>query len=175
MKLKFKGKRASINENLVDFLKRQIPPGSTLLDLGCGPKLYSDALRDRCTRVLTVDAWDWVEPDVVANLETTPLNDVTADQWDFILMLDFVEHLDKLAGLKLLEQCKAKANRKVFVLTPLPEIWTDNTEHVDNPKLWCHGNDYDRHKSQWTEADFPGWNTVSIPTLEKYFVAYHGH
>jgi predicted TPR repeat methyltransferase len=57
MKHKIKGKRAFSNDQLVEYLKTTVVPGSTVLDLGCGPKLYSDPLRAQCSRILTVDAW----------------------------------------------------------------------------------------------------------------------
>jgi len=173
MKHKVKGKRAFSNDNLVAYLQSQIAAGSSVLDLGCGPKMYSDPLRDQCNRILTVDAWDWVEPDVVANLETTALKDITQDRWDYVLMLDFIEHLDKFAGLDLIEQVKQIVNQRIFLLTPLESIWTENHENVDNPNLWCHGNEYDLHKSLWTPEDFSGFTRVNIVGFDDYFVGYY--
>jgi predicted TPR repeat methyltransferase len=173
MKHKVKGKRAFSNDNLVAYLQSQIAAGSSLLDLGCGPKMYSDPLRNQCNRILTVDAWDWVEPDVVANLETTALKDITQDRWDYVLMLDFIEHLDKPAGLHLIEQVKQIVNQRIFLLTPLESIWTENHENVDNPDLWCHGNEYDLHKSLWTPEDFSEFTRVNIVGFDDYFVGYY--
>jgi predicted TPR repeat methyltransferase len=173
MKHKVKGKRAFSNDDLVAYLQAEVVAGSSLLDLGCGPKMYSNPLREQCSRILTVDAWDWVEPDVVADLETTPLNDITQDRWDYVLMLDFIEHLDKVAGLRLIDQVKQITNRRVFLLTLMEEIWTENHENVDNPELWCHGNEYDLHKSLWTPEDFAGFTRVNIRGFEEYYVGYY--
>jgi hypothetical protein len=173
MKHKIKGKRAWSDDNLVAYLQNEVASGSTLLDLGCGPKLYSNPLREQCSRVLTVDAWDWVEPDVVANLETTLIADITSDSWDYVLMLDFIEHLDKQAGLSLIEQVKQITNRRIFLLTPMEEIWTENHENVDNPNLWCHGNEYDLHKSLWTPEDFAGFARVGILGFDNYYIGYY--
>ena len=173
MKHKVKGKRAFSNDDLVAYLQAEIAPSSTLLDLGCGPKMYSDPLREQCSRILTVDAWDWVEPDVVADLETTPLADITQDCWDYVLMLDFIEHLNKQAGLNLIEQVKQITNNKLFLLTPMEEIWTENHENVDNPELWCYGNEYDLHKSLWTPEDFAGFVRVDIRGFHDYYVGYY--
>ena len=173
MKHKVKGKRAFSNDNLVAYLRAEIVAESTLLDLGCGPKMYSNPLREQCSRILTVDAWDWVEPDIVADLETTTLNEITADRWDYVLMLDFIEHLAKPAGLHLIEQVKQVTNKKLFLLTPMEEIWTENHESVDNPDLWCHGNEYDLHKSLWTPEDFAGFVRVDIPGFDDYYVGYY--
>jgi len=174
MKHKVKGKRAFSNDELVAYLQAEVAPGSSLLDLGCGPKMYSNPLLDQCSRVLTVDAWEWVEPDVVANLETTPVKDITSDRWDYVLMLDFIEHLDKAAGLLLIEQVKQITNRRIFLLTPMAAIWTENHENVENPELWCHGNEYDLHKSLWTPEDFAGFTRVYIKGFDDYYVGYYG-
>jgi hypothetical protein len=173
MKHDIKGKRASSNDNLVAHLRSCISSGSSLLDLGCGPKLYSTALKDLCDPILTVDAWDWVEPDIVANLETTPLSAITDQRWDYVLMLDFIEHLDKDAGLDLIDQVKKITNRGIFLLTPMDTIWTDNSEHVDDPRLWSHGNNYDLHKSLWHPEDFLGWQRINLPKLDNYYVGYY--
>ena len=172
MKHVFKNKRASSNDALIQWLKQNIQSGS-LLDLGCGPKLYSDALRDRCDPVLTVDAWSWVEPDVVADLETVKLTEITDQRWDYILMLDFIEHLDKTAGQCLIEQAKRIVNRRIFLLTPMAEIWTDNTHNVQDATLWCHNNQFDLHKSLWHPQDFAGWTTAAVDKLHNYFVGYY--
>jgi hypothetical protein len=173
MKFKFKEKRASRNEHLSTFINNNTIPGSSVLDVGCGPKAYSTPLLNQGCRVLTIDAWDWVEPDIVANVETTPITDVTLERWDYILMIDFIEHLDKDAGVRLLEDCKKIVNKKIFLLTPLPEIWTDNVHNVENERIWSHGNQFDIHKSSWTHNDFVSWTEVKLPSLEKYYVGYY--
>jgi cyclopropane fatty-acyl-phospholipid synthase-like methyltransferase len=173
MKFKIKGKRASRNDFLSQFINENVATGSTVLDIGCGPKAYSSPLLEQQCCVLTIDAWDWVEPDIVANVETTPIAEITNERWDYILMIDFIEHLDKDAGVRLLEDCKKIVNKKIFLLTPLPEIWTDNTHNIENKRIWSHGNQFDIHKSSWTHSDFEGWTEVKLPSLEKYYVGYY--
>ena len=173
MKHNIKGKRAFSNDLLVGYLMGAVEHGSTVLDLGCGPKLYSDPLKPQCSRVVTVDGWDWVEPDIVVNLETTPLPDIVADRFDYILMLDFIEHLDKQQGLRLINECKQQVNKKIFLLTPLEAIWTENHENVDNPELWCHGNDLDRHKSMWAPEDFAEFVRIRPRYFDDYFVGFY--
>lgn len=173
MKHTIKGKRAFSNDLLVAYLADSVKPNNTLLDLGCGPKLYSDPLKAQCSRVLTVDAWAWVEPDIVADLETTPLSNFTQERWDYVLMLDFIEHLTKEAGLHLIKQVKQITNQRIFLLTPMEAIWTKNHENVDNPELWCHGNEYDLHKSLWTPEDFVGFTRVHIHGFEDYYIGYY--
>jgi hypothetical protein len=88
-------------------------------------------------------------------------------------MLDFIEHLDKVAGLSLIEQVKQITNQRIFLLTPMEEIWTENHENVDNPDLWCHGNEYDLHKSLWIPEDFAGFTRVYIKGFDDYYVGYY--
>jgi hypothetical protein len=173
LKHSIKGKRAFSNDMLVGYLMGAVEPGSTVLDLGCGPKLYSDPLKPQCSDVFTVDAWEWVEPDMVANLETDLLSYLILQKFDYILMLDFIEHIDKQAGLRLIEEAKTLANKKIFLLTPLEAIWTENHENVDNPDLWCHGNSYDIHKSLWTPEDFEGFTRIHLRGFEHYYVGYY--
>lgn len=169
-----KGKKAFPNRNLINCLIGNVEPGTTLLDVGCGPKLYSSPFKDICSRILTVDAWDWVEPDIIADLEKSNIEEVVNNEkFDYVLMLDFIEHLSKDAGKKLIEDCKKICNKKIFLLTPLEEIWTDNHENVENENYWCFGNSYDLHKSIWGHADFEGWEELIIPGFEKYYVGFY--
>lgn len=174
MKTKINGKKATANDELLMYLDKLFIAGDSVLDLGCGPKLYSSPFQDRLSSILTVDAWENVQPDVVADLETTSLYDILQDRtFDYILMLDFIEHLSKDSGLRLLEEAKEKANKQILLLTPLEEIWDDNHKNVNNPKLWCYGNTYDLHKSMWDQLDFTDWTKLNLPGLEKYYVGFY--
>jgi 2-polyprenyl-3-methyl-5-hydroxy-6-metoxy-1,4-benzoquinol methylase len=173
VKYRFKGKKVSVNNELLLFLKNTIEPGSSILDLGCGPKAYSNVFKDTGSKILTVDAWDNVEPDVLANLEEDDIIEIVKNQkYDYILMLDFIEHLSKEKGLSLIENCKKITNKKIFLLTPLEEIWTDNHENIENEKFWCYGNQYDIHKSMWTKDEFINWTEVPMTSLKHYYFGY---
>ena len=167
----FKGKKAKPNYNLRNYLIDIIQPHTTLLDIGCGPKLYSSPFTNICSKILTIDAWEYVDPDIVADLEKSNIEElVNNEKFDYILMIDFIEHLSKPAGQKLIEDCKKMCNKKIFLLTPLAEIWTDNHENVEDENAWCFGNSYDLHKSLWEPSDFNGWEKITIPNFEKYYV-----
>ncbi len=171
MKHIINGKRASSNDQLMKYLHSVVKEGDSILDLGCGPKLYSDPFKNICRKVLTVDAWESVNPDIVADLETVDLLSLLGgEKYDYIFMIDFIEHLDKAAGLRLIESAKSIANKKIILLTPLEEIWDDNHKNVNDPALWCYGNTFDMHKSVWSKDDFLGWEDLSLPGLHSYFV-----
>jgi SAM-dependent methyltransferase len=131
-----------------------------VLDVGCGNKGYS--MYGKC---YTIDAWEKVNPDMVLDLEKDelPFED---NSFDYILLLDVLEHLEKEKGIILLEKCKKIVKNKIIVFTPL--IWDDNSKNVENPDLWCYGNKYDYHKSLWEVDDFVGFNPILI-TEDSYF------
>lgn len=171
MKHTFKNHTIHSNNDLIHYMRSHMMPDSSLCDLGCGPKVYSSALNDLCARQITVDAWPDVEPDILADLETFDVKSGIG-QIDYILMIDFVEHLDKAAGQRLLEDCKKIVQKKIFLLTPLEPIWNDNHKNVNDPDLWCYGNQYDLHKSLWKTDDFVGFEPVYLPSLKDYFLGH---
>lgn len=155
--------------NLYDFIKHNVKINDVVLDIGCGDKKYSSNLL--CKKVVTLDAWDKVEPDVLVDLEVDDLP-FQPKSFDVILMIDFIEHLSKDRGHIILEQSKQISRKSVLLLTPL--WWQDNSVNVNNPKLWCYGNKYDYHKSLWTLEDFVGWDRVTgIKNLQQYFVGIY--
>lgn len=171
MKHTINGKRATSNDELMRYLESIINEGDSILDLGCGPKLYSDPFKEKCKKIITIDAWASVNPDIVADLETADVSSlVNNEKFDYVLMIDFIEHLDKSAGLHLIETAKKLANKKIILLTPLEEIWDDNHKNVNDPSLWCFGNTFDIHKSLWTTEDFVGWESLNLRGLHHYFV-----
>lgn len=174
MKHVINGKRASSNDQLMNYLNSTITEGDSLLDLGCGPKLYSDPFKNVCKKILTVDAWESVNPDIVADLEKVDIVSlVNNEKFDYVLMIDFIEHLEKSAGLALIENVKKITNKKIILLTPLEEIWDDNHKNVNDPSLWCYGNNYDLHKSLWFRTDFNNWTDLALPGLSSYFVGVY--
>lgn len=176
MKHIINGKRASSNDQLMNYLKSVIGEGDSLLDLGCGPKLYSNPFLTICKKIVTIDAWASVKPDIVADLETADLkNLVDNEKFDFVLMIDFIEHLDKKSGLDLIEKVKSLTNKQIILLTPLEEIWDDNHKNVNDPSLWCFGNTYDLHKSLWYRSDFKDWTDLKLKGLDNYFVGVYSN
>ena len=138
--------------NIYDEIYKLINPNNTVLDLGCGNKNYS------CFgKTTTVDAWSKVNPDYLLDLEKDKLP-FGENTFDFILMIDFIEHLDKNKGEILLEDCKKIVKNKIIVFTPL--IFNDNSINVNDSNCWAYGNNYDYHKSLWTVDDFFDWTIL---------------
>ena len=145
----------------MDYLKQvlrdNISDTDIILDIGCGNKDKTQMFKKG--NVVSLDAWDEVNPDVCLDVskEKLPYED---NSFDIIMMIDFIEHIEKDRGLELIEECKKIVRKKIILLTPL--FWTDNAVNVNNPSLWCYGNDFDYHKSLWSAEDFVGWERISF-------------
>ena len=147
------------------YLNVRLSTNDTVLDLGCGDKSFSNKLVGKVT---TVDAWEKFNPDLVWNLEHTPLPQQDKS-FDYVIMMDVIEHLDKAKGFELIAEAKRIARKGVFLLTPM--WWQTNDHNVNNPASPYYNNHFDLHKSLWTKEDFPGWEIVTDKgEFEKYFV-----
>jgi SAM-dependent methyltransferase len=149
------------------YIEDNIQENSLVLDLGCGDKRISNRLV-KSAKVTTVDIWAKFKPDVLWDLNNTPLpfND---NSFTTILLLDVIEHLDKEKGVILLKEAQRITNTNIFVLTPL--WWTENLECIKNSESPYYENPYERHKSLWNEADFTKeWARITmIQSLTNYF------
>lgn len=141
------------------FLNSEIRSTDKVLDIGCGIKTYSNY-----GITTTVDVWEKLNPDLLIDLEKNKLP-FMENSFDYILMIDFIEHIEKEKGMELIEQCKKIVKNKIILFTPL--IFDDNSKNVENKNLWCYGNKYDYHKSLWNLDDFKKWNPIRI--TDSYF------
>jgi len=155
--------------NLDETIKRYVDKDSVVLDIGCGDKSRSKDLG--CKKVISIDAWDKVQPDIQLDLSCNDLP-FEPNSVDVTLMIDFIEHVEKDRGKELIEQAKLITNKYIILLTPL--WWQDNAINVENPDLWCYGNKYDYHKSLWKLEDFSEWKRIlNIQDLDNYFVGVY--
>lgn len=129
-----------------------------LLDIGCGDKLYTKKLKGHC-EIITLDAWEKTEPDIVLDISKEPLP-FSDDSIDVVLMLDLIEHLERNEGKRLLTEAERACRKCLIILTPL--LWDDNHQHTEDPDLWCFGNQFNLHKSLWTENDFIDWERWEV-------------
>ncbi|MGQ4893408.1 MAG: methyltransferase domain-containing protein [Candidatus Njordarchaeia archaeon] len=153
------------------FFKERIFLGDKVLDLGCGDKTKTAWIKSIGT-VVTVDVWPKVNPDYLIDIgkQRLPFKN---KEFDVVLMYDVIEHLPKNKGKFALEEAKRVTRRELILVTPL--IWDDNKKHVNNPNLWCFGNEYNLHRSLWDPMDFlvhdQGWERIlGIKDDEKYFL-----
>lgn len=66
------------------------------------------------------------------------------ENYDLVILGDVVEHLEKPVALRVLRALKRKAKHLILSL-PLGDGWLDN--------VVVAGNDYEKHKSSWTQRD----------------------
>lgn len=124
----------------------------TLLDVGCGVGSPVRHFAHELRHTVGVDAHqpaidaaraagihaDYVCADV-AELD----RHFAPRSFDCVVALDLIEHLEKPAGLKLLESIERIASRRVIVFTPNGFV----------PQGSYGGNDFQVHRSGWTPAE----------------------
>ena len=146
-----------------------VKPSSSVMDIGCGvrpqtivnsPNVlvcveahdeYVAELRRRFAGTTTLIIQGRV-PDC---LHTLPDRCI-----DTIMMLDFIEHLEREAGLETLRECERLARRQVVVFTPLGFMPQDESGQTDGWGL--HGTYWQTHRSGWAPDDFDDrWDVVA--------------
>jgi len=82
------------------------------------------------------------------------------NSYDVILMLDFLEHIEKGDGAKLLEECKRVASKRVLLWIPLESYESEERG----------GNPYQVHLAAWTKEELEDHGyTVTV------FKDFHQH
>lgn len=132
-----------------------VEPGDSVLDIGCGDKGRTRLLT-RNNQITSIDAWEKVNPDLLIDLEQEEKLPYPDNSFDVVLMLDFIEHLSKDAGIPIIKEAQRVCRKKLILFTPA--FWTDNKECVEDPNMWSYGNQYDLHKSFWSVEDFKDWD-----------------
>lgn len=86
---------------------------------------------------------DYIYDDIYRGNASDVLPGMRERQYDLIVMADVLEHFSREDGLALLEQCE-RVSRNTLVSVP-----RDVSEQAA-----AFGNEYERHLSSWSEADF---------------------
>jgi len=105
-----------------DYLIKNFPPESTVLDIGAGDNTYHRLLGDYFTTMDAVEIW---EPYVTAyklrenyrNVYVMDIMDFEFDWYDIIIMGDTLEHLSAENGRILIERL-AKKCKELVVIVP---------------------------------------------------------
>jgi hypothetical protein len=77
--------------------------------------------------------------------------------YDLIFLGDIIEHFEKAAGMALLQDAFARANKAVIVSTPKYETAQEDL---------C-GNELERHRSLWSAADFEQFPGAIVKTVDE--------
>ncbi len=156
-----------------EILKRLIPDWQKMkiLDLGSGP--CSDYLRNRKFRGKDITCLDVFGPYLkecqklgykTLHLDASKiLENFKPAAFDIILAIDFLEHLEKERGLKLLKDMEKISRRQILIFSPLGFVPMD----IDN---FGYDNTYfQTHRSAWSQEDFQkrGYNCMVLKNLHK--------
>lgn len=131
-------------------LLRELSECESILDLGCGRHSFVPIVPSSIRTVgVELFAPHYEEAVSKGRHSEYICGDVTqvafADkQFDAVVMLDVIEHLDKSAGEALLSRMEKWARKKVVIFTP--NGFLHQHEYAGNPLL--------EHKSGWTAEDF---------------------
>jgi len=166
-------------------------PHRKILDIGPGFGKYGVLCREYCD---LIPAWyekklngfdqknwqctiDCIEPCdkyitplhkyIYDNIYTGKAEDIitTLGDYDLILVIGVIEHIEKLTGIRVLKDCRAKA-KAVIVVTPNGFLRQDAV--WDNP--------LEEHKSGWYPEDFDILNfRWDILRSQNKIIAYYGH
>jgi len=150
--------------NIFDFVNQRVFGGDKVLDLGCGDKKIAKTLATE--NIVYVDVWPKAEPDIILDLNEAklPFQD---QEFDVVLMLDIIEHLDKCRGRALLPEVQRVTKREIILLTPLK--WDDNKIPTRSPTSFYYQNQHNYHRSLWSKKDFPSGNGWQRHAVEHNF------
>ena len=129
-------------------LKKHINHCSTIIDLGCGPRSPLRKIKKEETYALGVDIFEkYIEiskkrkiHDDYLLLNILNIDDkISPKSYDCVLLLDVLEHLTILDGIKLIKTIEKIARKKIIIFTP--------NGFLEQPKY--HNNIYQVHLSGW--------------------------
>ena len=100
-------------DRLALWVKTELDPKS-VLDIGCGPGIYVDSLRDRGIKARGIDIDDRVHGK--AHLEYLSLFDITDQQADTVICMEVAEHIDSAKEDLVVERVVSTVGRTL--------IWT---------------------------------------------------
>lgn len=137
-------------------LLEAIPQGASVLDVGAGMAKYHQALYQHCgDQLALIEAY---LPYVVAHSPPKDnlvfvgdalrvLHTVRKGVFDWVIAIDFIEHVERGEALEIISEMKNLAGSGVIVLTP-------RGRHEQNHDGYGMGGDYwQTHRSFWEPED----------------------
>lgn len=138
---------------LGELIQKEINHEDSIIDLGCGIMSATDELN---YNIIGVDIWDKYLNHIKDRFPVIKISMEETDRfmdksYDVVFCLDVLEHLEYNLALKILDECKRIARRKVIIYTP--SIHKDNSSaELD---AWELGEcSYQKHISVVNMEDF---------------------
>lgn len=130
-----------------ELVQEHVKETDTVLDLGCGNMGAIGGVK--CKTLVGVDAWyPYVNSlkryavVLCMNVNRSTINYFVNKSFDFVTLLDFVEHLEKEEAFEIIKHAERIARKKVIILTPKgyleQEDGEDNSWGMGNPKYQSH-------------------------------------
>lgn len=103
-----------------------VEPGSTVLDIGCASGYFAKALQKKHCHVTGVDidrkavanAKKYCDSVVAADMDTEERKRIPKKKYDYILLLDIIEHLKQTDTLLIELKKRLSKNGKIIISTP---------------------------------------------------------
>ncbi len=123
-----------------------------ILDLGIGVGSFGKRIKKRIqapTKITGVEVWEkyrgrkWTYYDEIVIDEIGTFLAADGRAFDFILLIDVLEHFDKARGEEVLNDLKGRARRAVIVSTPT----------TCYPQGAFGGNPFEIHRCIWSRRD----------------------
>lgn len=151
-------KHSDLN-TLHDRLLEEIPPGSTVLDVGAGLATYHPRLIDRGCKLTLIDAhkpylderisrWPQIEiyeGDAGSLLTYFAINGPRV--WDIALAIDFFEHIAPVPADRHISQLMKLVAKKVIAFVP------EGNHPQDKDHYGMGGDHWQTHRSVWYAED----------------------
>lgn len=156
-------------ERLDRIITDSIQKVDIVLDIGCGirPQTFFQPRLHICCEphpeyVQILKNYFWGSSNVLVIQDTAweVVNRLPNMSVDSIFLVDFIEHIEKDEGYRLLAECERVARKQIVLFTPLGFMSQDYT--ADDLDGWgLHGGEWQAHKSGWTPNDFDtSWNIL---------------
>lgn len=152
--------------HILNWLKSFILPSDVVLDVGSGDGRYKNI---GAREYYGLDSWEKADPHYLIDLNDYDLP--TDKDFDVILLIDILEHIEKPRSKEILRQAIKLAKRAVVVFTPL--YFDDNSEAHDDEKGFHYKNGNILHRCMYELKDFhSGWKRVILPSTNNHFMGY---
>ena len=148
---------AQINYGFIQFLEKKIRNCDTILDLGCGyqsplglikKKKFSSVGVDIFEKYITISRKKKIHDNYITCNFMDIDNFVAPKSFDCVLLLEVIEHLDKIDAIKLLKKIEKIAIKRIIISSPNGFLSQE----------MYHNNIHQIHKSGWNQKFFKRLN-----------------
>jgi protein-L-isoaspartate O-methyltransferase len=143
---------------------------NVILDIGCGQGALGSVLKKHCKKLIGIEPYEPYAKlarkagyDEIISVDVRKAEVPVADA---VVMLDFIEHIPKKEGLKLIQTLQKTAK---MIMVSTPTKFHDNLDIVKES-----GNPFEEHVCLWSRGELEqlGFNVTEIPLDDVLKVTY---